>query len=167
VTSGLRTTPEVEAEIIRLYQEPEVSVAEIRAKTGVSGSVICRVIHEAGIAPRHGGKRSPGKLYAAITDACGAGMTREQAAAAFGVPQATVMQALRRAERPPGMLTAAQAAAVIGADTRTVHGLYRAGLIRAGRPRPDAHLWYVAEDAAALAALRARLAGAGESGWPR
>jgi hypothetical protein len=155
VTSGVRTPPEVEAEIIRLYQDPELSVPDVMRKTGVSGAVVSRVIREAGIPPRRGGKPStaPGKM-AQIAAACDGGMTHVQAAAACGVALGTVKR-LMAARRVPGMLTAAQAAAVIGVSALAMSDLYRAGLLRAGRPGPTARLLYDAGDAAALAALRA------------
>ena len=153
MTSGVRTPPEVEREIIRLYQDPALSVRDIERKAGVSGEAIRRVVREARIPLRRGGKRAtgPGKT-AEIAAACDGGMTHVQAAAACGVALGTVKR-LMAARRVPGMLTAAQAAAVIGVSALAMSDLYRAGLIRAWRPGPTARLLYDAGDAAALAAL--------------
>jgi len=158
MTTGRPTAPEAAAEIIRLYRDEGLSIRGVHAKTGIGEGPIARLVREAGVSRPVGRYPIPPETTAAIAAACDSGMTLEQAAARFGVGVTGVKTAVRTRGPAPGMLTAAQAAALLGVPAPFMSALARTGLVRASRPWPRAQLRYVAADVAALAALRARLA---------
>jgi len=159
--------PGTAAEVIGLYRDG-LSAAAVSGKAGVTEEAVCRLVRGAGIMRPRGFRGVPAGTRAAVAAACSAGMTAEQAAAACGVSRETAWRILRT-PAPPGMLTAAQAAAVIGASPRFMCAVAGAGLVRTWRARPGARQAYDAGDVAEVAALmerRREREAAGREGTP-